>query len=418
MSEKNKKNKMKILIVCKSIPIRSQGGIQTHVWKLSEHMIRLGHEVSILTAGSWKQGIKTYELEGRTIIEIPYLPLYRQPLMPMFLEELSFNISAKKWLKNHEMAFDIVHLQGRSGFMRPKTGNKKPIVSTFHGLVSVENNRSKRANSIEIFLHERWATWFERSQIKYSNALIAVSNEMLEEMQSLTSDKLAKTQIISNGVDLEKFNINKTQGEIDEKRLVFVGRIDPIKGIYNLVQAMKQVKPDIHLVMIGDSFERKAFEKHVFTDGLADRITFTGALPNATVFEWIRASYALVLPSFHETQGIVLLEANACGKPVLASDVGGIKEVVQHKENGFLFNPHNIDSIADAINALFEMPKTARQMGERGRELVEKYYTWDKIAEQTLDFYANTIKDFDAPKRKNAQKPTPITETRSLETQY
>jgi glycosyltransferase involved in cell wall biosynthesis len=418
MSAKSKKSKMKILIVCKSIPIRSQGGIQTHVWKLSEHMIRLGHKVSILTAGSWRQGIKTYDLEGRTIIEIPYLPLYRQPLMPMFLEELSFNISAKNWLKNHQMAFDIVHLQGRSGFMHPNSSNKKPIVSTFHGLVSIENNRSKRANSIEIFLHERWATWFERKQIKYSNALVAVSNEMLEEMQGLTSDNLAKTQIISNGVDLEKFNFNKIQSEIDEKRLVFVGRIDSIKGIYNLVQAMKQVKPEIHLVMIGDSFERKAFEKHVFTEGVADRIAFTGALPNTAVFDWIKASYALILPSFHETQGIVLLEANACGKPVLASDVGGIKEVVQHKENGFLFNPHNIDSIADAINALFEMPKTASQMGERGRELVEKYYTWDKIAEQTLDFYAKTIKDFDATKRKNAQKPTPITETRSLETQY
>jgi glycosyltransferase involved in cell wall biosynthesis len=414
MRVKSKKSKMKILIVCKSIPLRSQGGIQTHVWKLSEHLIKLGHKVSILTAGSWKKGINTYNLEGRTIIEIPYLPLFRQPLLPIFLEELSFNISAKNWLKNHQTAFDIIHLQGRSGFLHPNFTNKKPIVSTFHGLVSIENNRSKQAQTLEVFLHERWATWLERRQIKYSNGIIAVSNEMLEEMENLMAENLTKVHIISNGVDLKFYD---TKVETDKNLLVFVGRIDSIKGIFNLVQAMKKVKPMVHLVMIGDSFGRKTFEKHVFTEGVAERIHFTGALPNNVVFDWIRKSYALILPSFHETQGIVLLEANACGKPVLASNVGGIKEVVQHNENGFLFNPHNVDSIADAINALFEMPKTAQEMGEKGRELVEKYYTWDKIAEQTVAFYEKTIKDFEVKKYKPLLKTEDIQKKRILEMQ-
>ncbi len=395
---------MKILIVCKSLPLRSQGGIQTHVWKLSEHLVRLGHAVSILTAGSWKQGLKTYDLEGRTIIEIPYLPLFRQPLMPLFLEELSFNISARNWLKQHQTAFDIIHLQGRSGFLHPNYSNKRPIISTFHGLVSVENNRSMASRTMEKMLHERWATWFERRQIEYSNALIAVSHEMLEEMQDLMQEKLTKTKIISNGVDVEKFDFSNTVGETDQNLLVFVGRIDRIKGIYNLVQAMKKVKPSIRLVMIGDSFGRKAFQKHLNTEGVSDRILLTGALPNTTVFEWIHKSYALILPSFHETQGIVLLEANACGKPVLASNVGGVKEVVAHGENGFLFNPHDIDSIANAINKLFEMPHTAQQMGDTGKALVEKHYTWDKIAAQTLAFYEKTIIDFKASKRKYSRE--------------
>lgn len=408
---------MKILIVCKSLPLRSQGGIQTHIWKLSEHLIRLGQEVSILTAGSWKQGLKTYDLDGRTIIEIPYLPLFRQPIMPLFLEELSFNISARNWLKNHQTAFDIIHLQGRSGFLHPNYSNNVPIVSTFHGLVSVENHRSIGSRSFEKMLHERWATWFERRQIKYSNANIAVSNEMLEEMQNLMHDKLTKTTIISNGVDLDKLGSQNTVAETDENLLIFVGRIDRIKGIFNLVQAMKKVKPSIRLVMIGDSFGRKAFEKHIYTEGVADRITLTGALPNTTVFEWIRNSYALILPSFHETQGIVLLEANACGKPVLASNVGGVKEVVAHGENGFLFNPHDVDNIADAINTLFEMPEKAQQMGEKGRVLVKKHYTWDKIAEQTLAFYKKTIADFEASKRKYSRGAVVIQKKHSFNMQ-
>jgi glycosyltransferase involved in cell wall biosynthesis len=314
--------------------------------------------------------------------------------MPLFLEEVSFNISAKYWLKRHETQFDIIHLQGRSGFLYPNSQHKTPIVSTFHGLVAVENNRAMRPRTVEVIVHERWATWFERKQIQYSDAHIAVSNEMLEEMQDFTRLSLPKTTIISNGVDLEKSQLSNKNIKTDENLLVFVGRIDRIKGIYNLVQAMKKVKPSIRLVMIGDGFERKAFEKHIFTEGVSDRITLTGALQNTAVFEWINKSYALILPSFHETQGIVLLEANACGKPVLASNVGGVKEVVQHNENGLLFNPHDIDSIADAINTLFEMPDKAQLMGEKGKEWVEKYYTWDKITAQTVAFYEKTIADF------------------------
>jgi 1,4-alpha-glucan branching enzyme len=398
--------------------MRSYGGIQTHVWKLSETMIRLGHEVSILTAGNWKQGVKKYDLEGRNIIEIAYLPLSRQPIMPLFLEELSFNISARNWLKRHETAFDIINLQGRSGTMHPNYINKKPIISTFHGIISVENNRSTRRRTLDLLLHQGWATWFERRQIRYSNGLIAVSHEMVEEMENLMAERLPKVKIISNGVDLEPIDSTIIRAETDKNLLVFVGRIEPIKGIYNLVQAMKRVKSSIRLVMIGDSFGRKSFEKHIHKEGLSDRIKLTGAMQNATVFEWLRKSYALVLPSFHETQGIVLLEAEACGKPVLASNIGGVTEIVQHGENGFLFNPNDIDSIADAINTLFEMPEQARLMGERGRELVEKHYPWNKIAEQTLAFYEKTIREFETSKQKHARSAVIIQKKTNLEIQF
>jgi glycosyltransferase involved in cell wall biosynthesis len=392
---------MKILLICKSLPIRSQGGIQTHVWKLSEHLIQLGHEVSILTAGSWKKGETRYDLAGRNIIEIPYLPLFRQPIMPVFLEEWSFNISAKWWLKRHETPFDIIHLQGRSGFLYPTSKHKTPIISTFHGLVSVENSRSMRKRTLEVILHERWANWYEKKIIKNSDALIAVSHEMLKEMQDFIGHNLDKIKIVSNGVSIKKAPFTP---EIDKNLLVFIGRIDPIKGIFSLVQAMKKVKSPIHLVMIGDSFGFKSFEKHVYTEGVANRITLMGALPNDTVFEWINKSYAVILPSFHETQGIVLMEANACGKPVLASNVGGITEVVTHGENGFLFNPHDIDDIANAINTLFEMPEKAQIMGKNGKKRVEELYAWDKIALQTVDLYQKTIIDFKTSKEENFYK--------------
>jgi glycosyltransferase involved in cell wall biosynthesis len=398
MQVKNKKSNMKILLVCKSLPTRSQGGIQTHVWKLSENLVNLGHNITILTAGSWRNGLKKSNIEGRTIIEIPYLPLFRQPIMPMFLEELSFNMSAKRWTQKHESEFDIIHLQGRSGFLYPQKNHKVPIISTFHGLVTIENKRAMRPRNVELLLHEQWANWYEKKTVKNSDALIAVSTEMLDELVHLSRESLKKTSCISNGVDCNKElslfaepkNKIKTEGEI----LVFVGRIDRIKGIYNLVQAIKKVEYPLQLVMIGDSFEFDFFKKHIETEGLSERIFLTGALPNEEVLAWIQRSYALILPSFHETQGIVLLEANACGKPVLASRVAGILEVVSEGKNGLLFNPHDIDDIAHTIDTLFKMPKKAKEMGEYGKKMVEKNYTWDKIALQTVDLYEKTVSEF------------------------
>jgi glycosyltransferase involved in cell wall biosynthesis len=406
---------MKILIVCKSLPTRLQGGIQTHVWKLSENLVRLGHDVHILTAGSWKEKEKRYNIEGRNIIEIPYLPMFRQPILPLFFEELSFNWSVKNWLKRHETAFDIIHIQGRSGFLYPQYRHKTPIVATFHGLVTLENKYAMRTRTLDVILHEKWASKYEKNTLKNSDALIAVSQEMHTEMVSFVENMLERVTLISNGVDCDKADLSfvstENNGETEDKLLVFVGRIDRIKGIHNLIQAMKKVNPSVRLVVIGDGNDLNTVKKSVQTEGGADRIIFTGALPNKDVLAWIRKSYALILPSFHETQGIVLLEANACGKPVLASNLGGIKEVVSHGENGFLFDPHTIEEITNAINTLFDMPEKAKEMGKNGRKLVEQNYTWDKIALETVNLYGKTIFEFTQKlplnTTKNNNKPIP-----------
>ncbi|MEZ4932850.1 MAG: glycosyltransferase [Saprospiraceae bacterium] len=106
---------MKILYVCKSLPHNFQGGIQTHVWKLSEWMVLLGHEVSILTAGSLAKGERKSVMGGRTIIELPYFPGRRLPFWSEAAEELSFNVAARLWLLKNQSSYDIIHLQGRSG---------------------------------------------------------------------------------------------------------------------------------------------------------------------------------------------------------------------------------------------------------------------------------------------------------------
>jgi glycosyltransferase involved in cell wall biosynthesis len=114
------------------------------------------------------------------------------------------------------------------------------------------------------------------------------------------------------------------------------------------------------------------------------------------------------LPSFHETQGIVLLEANACGKPVIASNINGIKEVVKQGYNGLLCNPYNPKHIAETINRLFSDTEGMAKMGKNGRQLVAIKYNWSIIAQQTEKVYRQLILDFDTPNEKSTLSPQPI----------
>jgi D-inositol-3-phosphate glycosyltransferase len=105
------------------------------------------------------------------------------------------------------------------------------------------------------------------------------------------------------------------------------------------------------------------------------------------VNEWISRSAALVLPSFHETQGIVLLEANALGRPVVANAVGGVTEVVQDGKNGLLMPNNSPQEIAKAVLKLMSDPEAKARMGRWGREYVRDKFCWEQIAKQTEQLY-------------------------------
>lgn len=384
---------MKILYICKSLPHRYQGGIQTHTAELASHLVQRGQEVHILTAGSLRKGEQRYQLNGFTVIEVPYVPMRRVRFLPTLLEELSFNISAWLWLKKNQSKYDIVHLQGRSGFLFPKQDNKTPIFTTFHGLITIENRLSKKILNLDRKIHQRFASYFEKNALKNSDAIIAVSREMQAELHELNIQTNEKPRyILPNGVTINASNNStKDKDKSDQNLLIFVGRLDRIKGIFNLIDAMKKVHKNVQLIMIGDGQDRPELENRIQAEGLSERIVLLGAQSNENVLAWIRRGFALVLPSFHETQGIVLLEANTCGKAVAAGNVGGVPEVVSHGVNGLLFNPHNIKEITNAINELYLNPENTQKMGERGRQLVAEKFDWSKIAADTEGVYQQVL---------------------------
>lgn len=384
-------NTMKILLVCKSLPHNFQGGIQTHVWKLSGRLIDLGHEVSILTAGSFKNGLRTLHMEGRQLIELPYLPGRKLPLLATVAEEFFFNLAARRWLSRHQHRFDVVHLQGRSGalFLKNRKNITTPVVNTLHGLVAIEQDKAKgEKEGFGQKTHRLAATWMENGALKNADALIAVSQEMQSELEARQPGLTAKTTQIYNGIDVPE-TLDKCPA--DPKLLLFVGRLTALKGVFPLVEAMKKVRTDIRLVLVGEGEARPALEAQIREAGLEGRVQLVGAQDSRGVETWIKRCTALILPSYHETQGIVLMEANAQAKPVIAVGVGGIPEVVKNRKNGLLLADHEPATLAWAIDYVFDNEVFAHDWGTWGRYYMQEKFGWEKVARQTEALYESLL---------------------------
>lgn len=387
MEEQSKK--LNILLISKSLPKTFKGGIQSHVWDLSQALIERGHSVSILAAGSMKRPTYEEEVDGRRIIYLRYFRGKHAPILKVFLEELGFCVAVRFWLLKNGDQFDIIHGQGRSGAWIPtRIQNQVPCAVTFHGMIAVENAKPRRhiLNRMDDFLHKRLAERLERRPLKKSKGVIYVSQATRELVADLHGEAKGKERVIYNGFNGEFAEINP---EKNSPYLVFVGRLHPIKGLDLLIEAMPQVHEDIKLILVGDGPIKNKLLMQIQELNLQDSIELKGALPKKEALKIMEQGFALVLPSHFETQGIVLLEANARGIPVLASRTGGMKEVVIDKYNGLFFEPGNIEEMATKISLLYQSKTCQVQMGRNGQKRVKECFHWDTIAQETEDFYFN-----------------------------
>lgn len=376
------KDKLNILLICKSLPWKFNGGIQTHVWELSKALVGKGHTITILTGGPYRQSEKSSEKSGINIIEIPYFPgRYLKPVS-MLAEELSFNISVKRWVSQYHQPFDIIHSQGRSGYLLATLGMlRHKLVTTVHGLISNEVKRA-RWFDFNVRLHAKLSTRLEKRLIRSSTLCLAVSKDLEREINHQYGPE--SLQVIPNGVQIDELPLKPA---LQASRFLFVGRLHAVKGILPLVNAMSLAPAHIKLDIIGDGPQYGDLERLIAQKGLKNQVRLLGAHSNESIHKTIHFYQALILPSFYETQGIVLLEANVHAVPVVASDIPAIRETVEHKHNGLLCNPHDSQSFIEAMTYLNDHPTEALKMGQNGRQRVEQYYSWEQIVDQTINAY-------------------------------
>ena len=185
----------------------------------------------------------------------------------------------------------------------------------------------------------------------------------------------------------------RSRAELDRRPIVVAsGRFNREKGFRTLLDALILVKPPIHLVLIGDGHDRAHLEKQASQTPGGHRITFTGWLDATDRDRWLTRAVAVAVPSeWPEPFGIVGLEAMAAGKPVVASDVGGIREWLTHEQTGLLAPPGDLVAFAQGLNTLLTDPARAAAMGARGREAAETRFALDLHIEAVLGHYRRVI---------------------------
>jgi glycosyltransferase involved in cell wall biosynthesis len=157
-----------------------------------------------------------------------------------------------------------------------------------------------------------------------------------------------------------------------------------------LIRAIPKVNqrfPATKFIIVGDGWLREHLESLAQSTGYPKNTTFTGFIPDEEVLALMTSADVLVVPSIYEPFGIVALEGMAAGAPVVASQIGGLGEVIEHDRTGIFVHPRNPDSIAWGVNRVLSDPDHSTWLAQNAKELVQKTYSWDAIATKTVEVY-------------------------------
>lgn len=298
----------------------------------------------------------------------------------------------RKLARQHR--YDVIHshdwLTTTAG-VTLKHEHKLPLITTIHATERgrhqgyLPSDTSRQINRLE------WQACYE------SWSVIACSNFMRQELQSYFGVPSDKISIIVNGIDFDMLHycppeksekLRQRYSPHNEKLLFFVGRITHEKGLQVLIQAAPKIihkYPNVRILAAGKNSEKMASMAHEF--GVGRSMDFLGYISDEQRDHLYQTVEAAIFPSLYEPFGIVALEAMALGCNVIASNVGGLGEVVQHEENGLTVYPGNPDSILWAVNQLFCHPQEAQRRRDLALQQTRLLYNWSKIAQQTAQLY-------------------------------
>ena len=315
------------------------GGVGVHIHTLSKQLVSEGHEVYVITYPH--KDIK--DIDGIHVIGTKGLNIPG-------VRGLMFKINAKKALNEllEKEDIDIIH-----GHYLFPAGAAAVEVGKEHGIKNYVTAHG--SDMFELYKKQPLMRSTLKKVLKDADVVLAVSNALRHEIIATGVQGISnKTKLCWNSVDIDKFSSNKNdsfkkENKLEDKPIVlFVGNLIKRKNVDSLLEAKKITSSDYYLVIVGDGPEFKKLTKKVEDENIRD-VIFTGSRND--VENIIPSCDVLVLPSFSESFGLVLIEALACGKPVIGSNVGGITEIINN-DVGLLVDPNKVSSIAGAIDKL------------------------------------------------------------------
>ncbi len=366
------------------------GGTEKVIYEVSRRLTS-DFDITVLTT-RWEGTKKEEEIEGIRVVRARAMVIKKLP--HPFPPPYAIAPTKPKLLMDESKKHEVVHFHNRFfynplNFMLVKRLDKK-LVLTLH------NSRPEGIDPVTDFVGTTYDDTIGRVIFEKCDEITAVSRSTLEE--TLPEDLWYKARVIYNGVDEKRFNPRLDGDEMREKLglgdeivILTVARLVEQKGIKYLIDAVARLGLDVKLVIKGSGPKERSLRNRAKKLGIEDRVVFvTEKLPEEDLPKLYTASDIFVLPSLYEPFGLVVAEAMASGLPVVASRIGGLKELVT-PETGFLVEPRNPDELASKISILAGDKSLRERMGRAGRKRIEENFTWDKIARDYKSFYEELL---------------------------
>ena len=364
---------MKVLMHCVYFP-PEVGGLESHVFYLCRALAARGHCVEMVTSRSLP-GAPAHEVMDGVEVWRTWFPArnsagwtaHALASVPRFLERAR--------------DADVVHAQDIASVLpgelaRARTG--APLVTTFH--TSHFLKRAGKALWRPVLGHF----------VRTSDHALAASREIADVAEGLAPG--TRVEALTNGVETSLFRpVEPTLPPGERRRLVVPRRLFPKNGVEYFVRAMPYIvdRVDAEAVLVGDGPERARLEALAAELGVADRLRFLGARPNADMPGLLASAELAVFPSLMEATSVAALEAMACEIPVAASRVGGLPEIVDESVGG-LFEPADPKSLSDKVVDLLTSGGL-EERGRRARRRVVERWSNDRLAERHLEIYETLV---------------------------
>ena len=385
----------RVLIITTNYPRWESDPHSPWLLELMKRLRSHGYDFEVL-APSFK-GLKTHEISGTKVYRFRYAPARWETLThedgapnkirknPLYLLLLPIYMLAGMWAAwrlSREEQYDIIHVhwpvpQGIFGLLVRSAGGGR-LVATFYGA--------------DLVLVQRFSilTGFLRRFVARCNDFAAISTYTARELTRLTGEV---PRVIPFGIHLPP----EQDWPATPGRILTVGRLIPRKGHLYLIRAMAHLSDlsDAHLVIVGSGNEREALEAEVQRLGLEERVTFTGRVSDEELEADYKSCQVFVLPAIvdesgdTEMLGMVSLEAMRYCKPVIASNVGGIPDIVVDGESGVLVPQKDPKALAAAIRRMLTDEDWAREVGHAGYRFARAHFSWESVTAATRAMYGD-----------------------------
>jgi len=374
------------------------GGMNLYVRQLSLELGRLGVEVDVFTRWHDHKEPEVMAVGDKTRLihiaagdkkDVPKTDIYH--CLPQFISRL------RCFLDKEGLAYDLLHSHywlSAWAAEQLRAELRIPHVATFHTLGLVKNRARPEEQEPELRIET------EKRVTAAADRIIAFTTEERAELISMYRALPDRVEVIPCGVDLELFhpvNKEKARSELgltgQSKILLFAGRIQPFKRIDILLHAAARLnRSDLRLLILGGDSDGEVARLGALSSklGIEQKVTFLGAVEHGRMPLFYSAADVCVVPSYHESFGLVALEALACGTPVVAFRVGGLVTIIKDGETGYLVEEPSPTAFAQRLELLLADEGLRQRMGNSARSSAMRY-AWSQVARQVLRVYEELI---------------------------